>query len=204
MGAVISNLICLPISDKLIAKIGFEEINQTLIIDGIMSVREGKSPNLIREMLVAYLPEHQRSELELGSGLRRRSGNGTQENREPPASRNGWVTFADLMSLLVCFFVLIISFSIQDQEKLQVVAGSMKDAFGIMKVQQKSGVIERDGNPERTHLKNGSPRRTKSCRPNMPTPISPSVSSRARKPIPSPRNAPTSRIRPCSAWLRRR
>ena len=57
------------------------------------------------------------------------------------------------MSLLVCFFVLIISFSIQDQEKLQVVAGSMKDAFGIMKVQQKSGVIERDGNPERTHLK---------------------------------------------------
>ena len=63
------------------------------------------------------------------------------------------VTFADLMSLLVCFFVLIISFSIQDQEKLQVVAGSMKDAFGIMKVQQKSGVIERDGNPERTHLK---------------------------------------------------
>jgi chemotaxis protein MotA len=61
-GAVISNLICLPISDKLIAKIGTEEINQTLIIDGIMSVRDGKSPNLIREMLVAYLPEHQRTE----------------------------------------------------------------------------------------------------------------------------------------------
>ncbi|MBU1175953.1 MAG: MotA/TolQ/ExbB proton channel family protein [Alphaproteobacteria bacterium] len=61
-GAVIANLVCLPISDKLIAKIGFEEINQTLIIDGIMSVREGKSPNLIREMLVAYLPEHQRND----------------------------------------------------------------------------------------------------------------------------------------------
>ena len=41
------------------------------------------------------------------------------------------MTFADLMSLLVCFFVLIISFSIQDKQKLQVVAGSMKDAFGI-------------------------------------------------------------------------
>jgi chemotaxis protein MotA len=61
-GAVISNLVCLPVSDKLIAKIGFEEINQTLIIDGIMSVRDGKSPNLIREMLVAYLPENQRPE----------------------------------------------------------------------------------------------------------------------------------------------
>jgi chemotaxis protein MotA len=59
-GAVIANLVCLPISDKLIAKFDVEEINQTLIIDGIMSIRDGKSPNLIREMLVAYLPEHQR------------------------------------------------------------------------------------------------------------------------------------------------
>lgn len=63
------------------------------------------------------------------------------------------VTFADLMSILVCFFVLIISFSIQDQEKLQVVAGSMKDAFGILAVQNKSGVIEKDGNPERDYLR---------------------------------------------------
>ena len=59
-GAVVANLVCLPISDKLIAKIGFEEVNQTLIIDGVLSVREGKSPNLVREMLVAYLPEQQR------------------------------------------------------------------------------------------------------------------------------------------------
>ncbi len=63
------------------------------------------------------------------------------------------VTFADLMSILVCFFVLIISFSIQDQEKLQVVAGSMRDAFGVIAIQKKSGVIERDGNPEREFLK---------------------------------------------------
>lgn len=63
------------------------------------------------------------------------------------------VTFADLMSILVCFFVLIISFSIQDQEKLQVVAGSMRDAFGVLAINKKSGVIEIDGNPEREFLK---------------------------------------------------
>lgn len=61
-GAIVANLICLPLADKLTAKLGFEEINQTLIIDGVMSVRDGKSPALIREMLVAYLPENQRSE----------------------------------------------------------------------------------------------------------------------------------------------
>lgn len=60
-GAVVSNLVCLPISDKLTAKLGFEEVNQTLVIDGVMSVRDGKSPALIKEMLMAYLPENQRT-----------------------------------------------------------------------------------------------------------------------------------------------
>lgn len=61
-GAVLANLVCLPIADKLTAKFDVEEINQTLIIDGIMSVRDGKSPALIREMLTAYLPEGQANE----------------------------------------------------------------------------------------------------------------------------------------------
>lgn len=67
------------------------------------------------------------------------------------------VTFADLMSILVCFFVLLISFSIQDTEKLQVVAGSVKDAFGIRPEQQRAGVVERDGNPQRDFVKSLSP-----------------------------------------------
>lgn len=63
------------------------------------------------------------------------------------------VTFADLMSLLVCFFVLIISFSIQDKQKLQVVAGSMKDAFGVTDSSRKTGVIEVEGIPIRDYMK---------------------------------------------------
>lgn len=62
-GAVLANLVCLPVSDKLTSKLGFEEINQTLVIDGILAVREGKSPALIREMLVAYLPESQQQSM---------------------------------------------------------------------------------------------------------------------------------------------
>ncbi len=67
------------------------------------------------------------------------------------------VTFADLMSILVCFFVLIISFSIQDQKKLQVVAGSMREAFGIKEVERKAGMIEQEGLPVRDFVKNISP-----------------------------------------------
>ncbi len=66
------------------------------------------------------------------------------------------VTFADLMSILVCFFVLIISFSIQDHEKLQVVAGSMREAFGVVQTFSRSAVIEREGNPQREFLKSAT------------------------------------------------
>lgn len=63
------------------------------------------------------------------------------------------VTFADLMSLLVCFFVLIISFSIQDEQKLQVVAGSMRNAFGVKMDARRNGMIEFEGNPARQYVK---------------------------------------------------
>ena len=62
-GAVIANLICLPIADKLEAKLALEEINLSLVIDGVSQVRESKSPALIREMLLAYLPEKARAQL---------------------------------------------------------------------------------------------------------------------------------------------
>ena len=37
-----------------------EETNRTLIIDGILMIRDSKSPTLVREMLLAYLPEKHR------------------------------------------------------------------------------------------------------------------------------------------------
>jgi chemotaxis protein MotB len=40
-------------------------------------------------------------------------------------------TFADLMSLLMCFFVLLLSFSEMDVLKFKQIAGSMKMAFGV-------------------------------------------------------------------------
>ncbi|WP_417349163.1 flagellar motor protein MotB [Ferrimonas sp.] len=40
-------------------------------------------------------------------------------------------TFADLMSLLMCFFVLLLAFSEMDVLKFKQIAGSMKYAFGV-------------------------------------------------------------------------
>jgi chemotaxis protein MotB len=67
---------------------------------------------------------------------------------------HGWfVTFADLMALLMSFFVMIAAYSTQDQKKLQVVAGSMRDAFGTNKESRFSGIIEQDGIPTKPNLK---------------------------------------------------
>ena len=61
---------------------------------------------------------------------------------------HGWfVTFADLMALLMSFFVMIAAYSTQDQKKLQLVAGSMRDAFGTSKESRFSGIVEIDGLP---------------------------------------------------------
>jgi chemotaxis protein MotB len=70
---------------------------------------------------------------------------------------HGWfVTFADLMGLLVSFFVMLVAFSNQDQQKLQIVAGSMRDAFGVQTNVRYSGIIEVNGLPTRPKLKNAA------------------------------------------------
>lgn len=55
----------------------------------------------------------------------------------PPCKQKiaSWVmTFADLMSLLMCFFVLLLSFSEMDALKFKRLAGSMNEAFGVQNI----------------------------------------------------------------------
>jgi chemotaxis protein MotB len=53
---------------------------------------------------------------------------------EADAGAPAWVmTFADLMSLLMCFFVLLLAFSEMDAQKFKQLSGSMKLAFGVQR-----------------------------------------------------------------------
>ena len=80
----------------------------------------------------------------------------------PPPGAPLWLaTFADLMSLLMCFFVLLLAFSEMDVMKFKQIAGSMKYAFGVQnKVEVKdipkgTSVIAlefRPGRPESTPI----------------------------------------------------
>lgn len=57
---------------------------------------------------------------------------------KPPEQEEGapeWmVTFGDLMSLLLCFFVLLLSFSQMDSAKFKELAGSLEKAFGVQRL----------------------------------------------------------------------
>jgi len=60
------------------------------------------------------------------------SDDAVQEEQDEGAP--AWVmTFADLMSLLMCFFVLLLAFSEMDVLKFKQLSGSMKSAFGVQR-----------------------------------------------------------------------
>lgn len=72
-----------------------------------------------------------------------------------------FVSFADLMALLMSFFVLLLSFSAQDNGKFKQVAGSMEKAFGVqrdipvMEIPRGTSIIAKEfspGKPEPTPL----------------------------------------------------
>jgi len=78
-----------------------------------------------------------------------------KKKREEAHGGHGWfVTFADLMALLLAFFVMLVAFSSQDKDKLKIVAGSMREAFGVQSEVRYSGIVEADGLPTRPKLKN--------------------------------------------------
>ncbi len=52
-----------PSFDKLHVKLEEEDVSRSLIIDGIMLIRDQKSASLVREMLIAYLPANHRADL---------------------------------------------------------------------------------------------------------------------------------------------
>ena len=78
-----------------------------------------------------------------------------KKKREEAHGGPGWfVTFADLMALLLAYFVMLVAFSTPNADKLKIVAGSMRDAFGVQNEVRYAGIVESDGLPTRPKLKN--------------------------------------------------
>lgn len=71
------------------------------------------------------------------------------------AGGHGWfVTFADLMGLLLAYFVMLVAFSQPKTKEMAVVAGSIREAFGNQRHTRASGMIDVEGVAPRRKLAN--------------------------------------------------
>jgi chemotaxis protein MotA len=59
-GAMIANMIALPIADKLKLRMAEEELIKSLVIDALLAIQAGQNPRVIEQMLRTYLPEGKR------------------------------------------------------------------------------------------------------------------------------------------------
>ena len=150
-GAALANLFCLPIADKLQLKLARRGDQPQPDHRRHADDPRGQEPDAgardaARLSAGKASPRRQRTKRTLAAGLTaaRRERRTRAWRRKKAAAHggggHGWfVTFADLMGLLVAFFVMLVAFSTQDAAKLQVVAGSMRDAFGVQNKVRYSG-----------------------------------------------------------------
>jgi len=55
-GALLSNLVFLPIADKLEIRSKYEVLARQLIVDGMIAIIKGQAPSVLKECLQTYLP----------------------------------------------------------------------------------------------------------------------------------------------------
>ena len=60
-GAMLANMVAIPIADKLSLRRGEEDMTKNLIIDALLAIQGGQNPRVIDSMLRNYLPEGQRT-----------------------------------------------------------------------------------------------------------------------------------------------
>ncbi|GIU53439.1 MULTISPECIES: flagellar motor protein PomA [Shewanella] len=59
-GAIIANMIAIPIADKLQLRMSEELLNRNLIMDAVLAIQDGQNPRVIEGFLKNYLSEKQR------------------------------------------------------------------------------------------------------------------------------------------------
>lgn len=63
-GALIANLVAIPIADKLQSRTSDERLVKSLIMESVLSIQQGENPRAMDELLEAYLSNKQKQQLQ--------------------------------------------------------------------------------------------------------------------------------------------
>lgn len=60
-GAILANMVAIPISEKLTLRAEEEKLNRTLVMDAVLGIQDGQNPRVIEGLLKNYLAESKRA-----------------------------------------------------------------------------------------------------------------------------------------------
>ncbi|MDP4609250.1 MAG: MotA/TolQ/ExbB proton channel family protein [Burkholderiaceae bacterium] len=63
-GAVVANVICIPLNQKLAKHDAAEALNHELIIEGVMFIQSGGNPRMLTDLLISFVDPKARAKLE--------------------------------------------------------------------------------------------------------------------------------------------
>ena len=67
-GAVVANVICIPLNQKLAAIDGVEGLNNELILEGVLFIQGGGNPRMLTDLLISFVDPKARGKLEAAGG----------------------------------------------------------------------------------------------------------------------------------------
>jgi chemotaxis protein MotA len=67
-GAIVANVVCIPLNQKLAKLDASEALNNELIIEGVMFIQSGGNPRMLTDMLLPFVSPKARAKLEAAAG----------------------------------------------------------------------------------------------------------------------------------------
>ncbi len=132
-GVGFANLCALPIAGKLRHRLRFRQILRELTLEGVVSILEGINPRMLEAKLNGFLQQARKTRLQLqGRAKIQKAACVSQMKKRPKQNGNHerWlVSYADFMTLLFAFFVVLYSSAQVDKARMSSLSNAITNGF---------------------------------------------------------------------------
>ena len=127
-GVGIANLFFVPFAGKIRIHLRDEQQRREMMLEGVISILEGMNPRMLAMKLSGFLKDTE-------VGEKRASCMNRESSSVPKVNHERWlVSYADFITLLFAFFVVLYAFSKADQKKHAQVSAAIDSAFQSLSI----------------------------------------------------------------------